>query len=151
MRQQIGREARIADDAAMRAAVAQSRNRIGIAQHFTDRIEIAVGVVQERHIQHAAALVREHCIVSQLFRLPSLMARLRAQCVLRRLFVIRRIAEQIHLLVVRPEEQRIVGRGRALAQDRGAHLGLAQPRQPFGQRQVGDRPVARMGLEGIPR
>ena len=38
-----------------------------------------------------------------------------------------------------------------LAQDRRAHLGLMQPRQTLGQRQVGDRLVARMGLERVAR
>ena len=151
VRQQIGRKAGVADDAAMRAAVGQARHRIRIAQHFARGVEIAVGVIQERHIEHAAALVRQHRLVGQFFRLPALAAGLRAQRIFRRLLVIRGIAEQEHLVVVRPEEQRIVGRGRRLAQDRGAHLGLMQPLQPLGQRQMGDRPVARQGLERVAR
>ena len=135
----------------MRAAVAQARHRMRIAQHLAGGIEIAVGIIQERHIEHAAALIRQHRVIGQFFRLPALAAGLRAQGIFRRLFVVRRIAEQIHLVVVRPEEQRIVGRRRVFAQDRRAHLGLMQPRQPLGQRQLGDRLVARMGLERVAR
>ena len=122
-----------------------------IAQHLAHGIEIAVGVVEERHIEHAAAVIRQHRVIGQFFRLPALAAGLRAERVFRRLLVIRGIAEQVHLVVVRTEEQRIVGRGRVLAQDRGAHLGLAQPRKPLRQRQMRDRLVARMGLERVAR
>ena len=135
----------------MGAAIAQAGHRARIAQHLAGGVEIAVGVIQERHIEHAAALIREHRLIGEFFRLPSLPPRLRAQGVFRGLFVIRRIAEQVHLVVVRPEEQRIVGRRRGFAQDGRAQLGLAQPHQPFGQRQPGDRLVARMGLERVAR
>jgi hypothetical protein len=80
-----------------------------IAQHLIDGIEIAVGVVQKRHIEHAAAVIREHRFVCEFFRLPSLTAGLGAQRIFRGLLVIGRIAEQVHLVVIGPEEQRIVG------------------------------------------
>ena len=151
VRQQIGREARIADDAAMRAAIGEARHRARVEQHLARRIEVAVGVIEERHVEHAAPFIGEHGVIGELFRPPAFAARAGAQRVLRRLLVVRRIAEQIHLVVVRPEEQRIVGGACALAQDRGAHLAPAQSCQPLGERQFRDRLVARMGLERIAR
>src|SRR5882672_614842 len=96
-------------------------------------IEIAVGIIEERHIEHAAALVRQHRLVGELFRLPALAAGLRAERIFRRLLIVRGITEQIHLVVVWPEEQRIVSRRRRLAQDGGAHFGPAQMREPLSQ------------------
>ena len=122
VRQKIGREAGVADDAAMRAAVGEARHGAGFAQHLMHGIEIAVGIIEERHIEHAAAVVRQHRVVGEFFRLPALAPGLRAERIFRRLLVVRRITEQIHLVVVRPEEQRVVGRGRRLAQDGGAHF-----------------------------
>src|SRR5260370_20156194 len=68
VRQQIAWEAGIADNAAMGAAVAQSRHRKRIAQHLVHGIEIAVGVVQERHIEHATAVIAQHGVICQFFR-----------------------------------------------------------------------------------
>ena len=151
VRQQIGRKTGVADDAAMRAAVAQSRHRMRVDQHLACGVEIAVDIIQERHIEHAAALIRQHRLIGEFLGLPSLAAGLRAQRIFRRLFVIRRVAKQVHLVVVRPEKQRIVGRGRRFAQDSRAHLGPMQMLEPFCQRQVCDRLVARKGLERISR
>ncbi len=149
VRQEVGREAGIADDAAMRAAVGQAGNGGRVHQHLARGVEIAVGIIEERHIEHAAALVRQHRIIGEFLRLPAHPPRLCTQRILRRLLVVGGIAEQVDLVVVRLEEQRIVGRAGALAQDRRAHLRLPQPRQLFLQRQVRDRLVARMGLERI--
>ncbi|MBA7693605.1 hypothetical protein ES703_102192 [subsurface metagenome] len=149
VRQKICREAGIADDAAMRAAVGKARHRRRVGQHFPRRVEIAVGIIKERHIEHAAAFIGQHGVVSQLFRLLAERLRPDAERVLLRLLIIRRITEQIDLVVVRLEEQRIVGRARALAQDRRAHFRLAQSRQTLLQRQMRNRLVARVGLEWI--
>ena len=149
VRQQIGREAGIADDAAMRAAVGQARHRVRIGQHRPRGVEIAVDIVEERHIEHAAAVVRQHGVISQFLRLLAERARPGAERIVLRLLVVGRIAKQIDLVVVRLEEQRIVGRARRLAQDRFAHLRLPQLRQPLLQRQMRNRLVTRMGLERI--
>ena len=43
---------RVADHAAVRAAVGQARHAGGMRQHLADRVVVAVGVVEERQHQH---------------------------------------------------------------------------------------------------
>ena len=45
-----------------------------IGQHLARGVEIAVGIVEERHVEHAAAFVRQHRIIRQFFRLPAFAA-----------------------------------------------------------------------------
>ena len=92
----------------MRAAVGQAGHGSRVNQHFPRGVEIAVDVVEERHVEHAAAFVRQHRVIGELFGFFALALRERAERILRRLFVVRRITEQIHLVVVRTEEQRVV-------------------------------------------
>ena len=46
---------------------------------LADGIEVAVGIIEERHIEHAAALVRQHRVVGEFFRLPALAPGLRTE------------------------------------------------------------------------
>ena len=50
-REQRRREARVADRADVRAAVAEPDDRVRVREHLADRVEVAVGVVEERQVE----------------------------------------------------------------------------------------------------
>ncbi|MBP9034319.1 MAG: hypothetical protein KBG29_10535, partial [Pseudomonadales bacterium] len=60
------RVAAVADRGAVRAAVAQPRQHVGMAQHGAQRIELALGVVGHREIERGAALAFQHQVVGEL-------------------------------------------------------------------------------------
>ena len=56
-REQRGREARVADRADVRAAVAEADDRVRVGEHLADRVEVAVGVVEERQVEERPPVV----------------------------------------------------------------------------------------------
>ena len=58
----------VADDAAVGAAVGQTGHGPGMQQHLAGRLEVAVGVVEDRDVEQPVAVVVEHGLVGDLER-----------------------------------------------------------------------------------
>ena len=63
VREQEGRRAGIADDAAVRAAVGEADDGPRMEQHLADRLEVEARVVEERQIEQLVAVALEQQVV----------------------------------------------------------------------------------------
>jgi hypothetical protein len=73
------REAAVADRADMRAAIAQTGQRIRVGQHRANRIQVALEVVRERLLEQAATVVTDDVVGQLLGRTTLAIARLRIE------------------------------------------------------------------------
>jgi endonuclease/exonuclease/phosphatase family metal-dependent hydrolase len=125
----------------------------GTAHHGQGRFEIIVGVVQEREIQHRPAIVLEHEVVGERLWCHAGAAGTGADALLRRLLVVRRIAEQEHLVEILQHglHERMLGIG-LLREQPLPEPWIAQARDLLRQRQRRDlRPIGGVRHEGVER
>lgn len=125
MRQQIGREAGVGDEAHVGPAVAETRDGVGMTEHLEQVIGRSVAIVLGREEQDAAALVLEQDVEGELDRMPALARGARGQRIAGPGLVARRIVEA-------EERRRILDH--AARDDLRAQRGVGEPREPFGAR-----------------
>ena len=137
--QQRCREAAVADHANVGPTVRQSGDGVGIGDHLVDGVQRAFGVVEERHIEHAASVVAEHLVEGDLFGRNTQRGGAEGDGGLLGGLVVRQLGHQVHLPPGAGEAAtaplRIVG------QERGAEVGIAQAGKLFRKRQSGNLPV----------
>ncbi len=93
VRQQGGREARIADRADVRPTVAQSGNGVRMGQQLPRRVEVAVGEVEDRPVEECVPAVAEHQVVEQPDRVDTVALGAGGDALRRSGLVVRRVAE----------------------------------------------------------
>jgi hypothetical protein len=145
VRQHVGGDRGVADHAAVRAPVGETRHRLRVQEHLTNDVVALPGVVVDREEHHGAAVILEHEVVEQFERRHSLDRGEPRQGMLRQGFVVQGRTQRVqpvhepleggrHLV---PHHGRI-RRKVLLAQNRRTHGRLAQAGDELRQRKLGE-------------
>ena len=96
MREKEGWIARVAYDGVVRAAVAETKNDVGVMEHLQRNVEIARGIICEWHVKGRFAPVSEEYVVGQSRRRNGQRRCARCDRARWRRLIIQRIADLIH-------------------------------------------------------
>ncbi len=148
VREHEGLDRRVADHAAVRAAVAEPERSARVVHHLADRVCRELGVVEHGHEQDLATIALEHAVVEQLGRVAIRALRDRLDRILVAGLVVGRVAHRERAVQPAQQHRRL---GRSLGEDRAAHLGRAHAAHALLERQREQRGIARTGRERMHR
>ena len=138
----------IADRTHVRAAVAERRDRVRVAQQFGDVLR----EVRRRNVDEIRSIALNEIVVQPLLGVATLASRVRRHRLIARRHVLDRIAERIHhiepLLEDRDEDVRIHCR---LGEHPSLHVVLPKAAQSLVRRQIGHLPNAGPEREAVHR
>ena len=137
----------------MRAAVAQPESGIGMRHHLVDIVQAPAMIVHQREIHQRVAALFQHPVEQHLARLLALAGRHRRGAVFGRRFVIGRIAQPEHLVIIRAQHghdfaDRIF---RRFGEQLPAELVIVQRLHLFVQRRAPDLAEGLVHDEGVER
>ena len=117
----------------MGAAVAEARHRVRVGQHGIGGVERALGVVEQRHVEHAAPAIGQHVVQGDLVRREAPRGGDGGDGGVGGGLIVGLGAHQMH---PRPGAHPRALAGRGFGEQPGAELRIAQARHPLGQRGV---------------
>ena len=153
MGEEVGGHARVADHGGVCAAVAEPLDAHGVEHHVVEPVVGAAPEVEQRAQEELTAVGAEEEVVHDFPRIASSAGGDGCDAPVGRRLVLELVTEGKEVgeeLVGHTVEG---GRGpvglRRLGEHRGANLGVAQPRDPLGERELGQRGVGGRVAEGV--
>ena len=147
VRQHEGGHTAVADGAAVGAGVRQPEQRARVLVERAQQVEVAVGVVEEREVEHPAG---RQVVVGELLRARAAAGGARREALLGARLVVVGVSDEEHLVEARGDEPRELAHvERGLGEQLRARLGPAQRGPALLGRQVEQLEIARVQRERV--